>query len=116
MAKREKPYQWGTCEKCNGPKDMYYETWCPKCDKPEPEVAVTLNLIKCLKYVATQLEDEIFEKSVWKILCDRYEIRNDSFFTFYLGTTEDEKLNLFIKKVKEYWDIKDDGVLMEVSW
>ena len=109
-------YRWGTCQVCKGPLDMYYGTWCPSCDKPEPlvEQKGAYALIPLLEHMNVVTEDDEFRERVWDYLCERYdyEFRNDSYLEIDL---DDDGLSEEFKQIKATWNL-NSTVLTWVSW
>lgn len=107
------------CEKCGKPMDMYYNPWCPRCDKPEIRTVQVLNFIQALRHLEAigyyGIKDRIGE-----ILVDR--LHNDSYID-YAFPEEDEVDGEYL--TKEMFDdlmvLKNtfglgDSIVFEVSW
>lgn len=71
------------CTKCSKPLQVYYGTWCPRCDKPEIKTVPTLNLLRVLYHIEA-IGHPGFKDRVWGNLCDTGSIKgNDSVFELY---------------------------------
>lgn len=130
------------CKKCGGDLDMYYEPWCPACDKPEAKSVRVLNFIKCLRHIAAITNDKDtgsysdnsrksgYETRVWEHLDEQIK-GNDSYFKWEPGydyefcyvyrgdgkPDDDGVLNADLKLLADTFDIDHNhGVVFEVSW
>ena len=57
------------CEKCNQPKQMYYELFCPRCEKPKIETKQFYNLFKCMYHIEA-IGNPGFKKRFWDNISD----------------------------------------------
>jgi hypothetical protein len=106
------------CPKCKNPMEVYYGIWCPRCDKPEAKLEPKLNLIQCLRYLEANGHEGIRDR-VWNYVRD--SLKNDT--GFYMFFPSDEERQEYSEQelsdldlIKSTWDIKDNSVLMWVSW
>ena len=104
------------CSVCNKPKEMYYEPWCPRCEKPEFKTIRTLNLIQALEHVAVvkgESRDPLrgYPRRFKTQLFDTYGYSNDSFFTYFFG---DEELDPEPRDADSAQFVRDEKLLMEV--
>ena len=106
------------CPTCGKKKKIYYGEWCPKCEKPELEVIAHLNFIKCLDYLEANGNAGI-KSRLWDYCLD--DLENDKSFTLSLELYEDEEdadpqIVADLKLIQTVWDIKEDSIVMDVSW
>jgi len=106
------------CPTCNKPKQMYYQPWCPRCEKPEFETIKVLNLLQCLSHIESigGLNNDYMSH----IIYDRYEYSNDTYFIFYpinddARVDEDEKFLEVYDALVDTFGIKEK-ILFWVSW
>lgn len=115
----------GNCNKCGDKLQMYYRPWCPKCDKPQLNSHLVLNLIQALDHIGVVTNDEGYKRRMWSVLIDLEIIRtNDSYEKWWLNETDEEwddytftkqnvkDINLF----NETFDLIGKQVLLEISW
>lgn len=108
------------CEKCGKPLEMYYNPWCPRCDKPQIRLVPTLNMIQCLEHLeAVWYGRSGIKQRVMDHFMDYY--RNDTTFIMAFPMDEDrEDMDPQIVKdldlIKAVWQIEEDFIAMEVSW
>lgn len=116
--------RWGNCSKCGGENDMYYTPWCPRCDKPEPQITKTLNLIKSLRYLEANGYPGIKDR-LWSYFLDDIVDGggNDSIIKLNFDIDEyrlkgydeedREKIKMFLKAFR---DTFETDIQFEVSW
>ena len=108
-----------TCTACGGEKDAYYGWWCPVCEKPEPEVVKTYNLIKILKYVEASTLDDGYYDRMWSQLCDALEFSNDTIVSWHFPEAEydSEEFVADTNKLREIFNLTDDSsIQVDISW
>ena len=117
------------CPICNRPKEMYYEPWCPRCEKPMLHAELTLNLMQALRHMEAighqGVKDRLWD---WIVIGDDTEKplrRNDS--TFYLEFPPPEEKTMYedeytlqqladLDLMKEIFGIEGRTVLVHLSW
>ena len=99
------------CEKCNQPKKMYYELFCPRCQKPGIETREFYNLFRCMYHIEA-IGNPRYKERLWdKISMDIQG--NDSFYEIYREwDPEDEDIKLLF----DTFDIKEDSMTFYISW
>lgn len=113
---------WGTCDKCGHELEMYYNKFCPMCDKPEVEVVKTLNLMRVLYYMEARHSG--FKDRFWNWFIEAYDFSNDTTiyfnFNYFDGesdlTAERRLIRLYLYAIKKEFDIKENGIYFEISW
>jgi hypothetical protein len=119
VKKETEEYKWGTCEECAKPLDMYYNTWCPNCQKPSFEITRNgesfLNIIKILIYAQSQLEIEDIYSDFWHYINDDFDNNSYSKLSLLEGDYP-EDLHITVKFIKKEWDLTGDDVLIFSSW
>lgn len=117
----ELKYRWGTCDKCQGPMDMYYVKWCPYCDKPEtkphPNGQQAIVLLKAMKYAETHLGIDNLYDDFWDYILEKYpDFSNDTFISLDLI---DKEAPDFIQKtlsfIRKEWDLGEETMVW-ISW
>lgn len=99
------------CEKCNQPKKMYYQLFCPRCDKPELETRSFYNLFRCMYYIEAN-GNPGYKERLWDYLVEDVQ-GNDSYIEIWREQGDD---NEDIKLLFDRFDIKDETYLFYVSW
>lgn len=109
------------CPKCKQPMEMYYEPWCPRCDKPQRKTVQMLNLIQCLEHIEATNHRPGYKRRVWSLMVEY--VNNDTIIPWiYLGEYLDEydltpMLREDIDLFNDTFDIKpNDEIYMEISW
>ncbi len=110
------------CPTCGNEMYMYYNLWCPYCDKPVRKQITVLNLIQCLVYIEKVKSMPDYKRRVLNILND-YEFitGNDVYLQWPYAENEDfgfdnEELE-DIKLINETFNIQpNEKVFMEISW
>lgn len=113
---------WGTCDKCGHALWMYYEKFCPMCDKPEVEVIKILNLMRVLYYMEARHSG--FKQRFWNWFIDAYDFSNDTTIRFDFNcfdgaedlTAEERLIRLYLRAIQKEFDIKENGIRFEISW
>lgn len=103
------------CKKCSQEKEMYYGLWCPRCDVPEIVVTKELNFIQALEHLEA-IGHKGIKGRLWEYATQFYSFSNDSLFWMHLEKVEFEQINKDLELIKKTWDIKEDGINMNVSW
>lgn len=109
------------CEICGQEKQMYYQPWCAKCEKPTIQLRRTLNFLQCLEHLEANGHQGIKER-VWNYYADLGYFQNNTTFTLHFPEAGDDRdgLPVFLLAdldlIKETWGIEEDHVEMEVSW
>ena len=93
--------------------------------KPEIKTEYVLDFLDCLYY----LENDLNHTGIKEFMWEQYEdnLKNDSYFQLDLDPTEYEyddkelqektdRLNKYLKLIKDTWDIKTNSILMGVCW
>ena len=105
----------GTCQRCNGPLEMYFSPWCPSCDKPKLEPFEALNLIKALRYL--EVNNPGIKDRLMGAFGDAGYTRNDTYTHIPLGEdffgdgTEGD-----LAVLREAFGLTKDGAIFEISW
>lgn len=109
------------CKKCNNPKSMYYQPWCPRCDKPKIQKLEVINLIQVLEHLEA-VGNKGFKDRMWRKLCDNEIIRgNDSYSVLYFPRKKDCAEDFGEQYYNDLLLIKDtfglgESVLVNISW
>ena len=99
------------CEKCNQPKEMYYELFCPRCDKPEIETKKFYNLFRCMYYIEAN-GNLGYKERLWDYIVNDIQ-GNDSFIELYNNDVDGHK---DIKLLFDIFNIKEESMTFYVSW
>ena len=97
--------------------DMYYDLWCPRCDKPPIKTLEYINLIKMLVYL--EVKKPGIRKRVWDSISESIWGNDTTVFLNFGEEMQDcisgnlkEDYELIIKEYPE----AEDGMMFEVSW
>lgn len=110
------PHTNVVCEKCGDEKEVYYDLWCPVCEKPELKPIQTLNLIQALRHVraVSGLDYHNRDTKDWHWFCENCNFTNDSYVHW---APYDQELPPSFEKLVELFNIdREDGVIFHISW
>jgi len=114
------------CDKCNMPKEVWGDIWCPRCDAPIPDKILVMDFVKSLIHLES-LGSKDFKKKVWDyVVKSNNDFRNDSYIELNLPTNsnrsdwDDDRYKCgkitfeYLVKLSELVDFK--YVIWYISW
>jgi hypothetical protein len=104
------------CKECGTQKEVYYVTYCPKCDiqKIIKDRHNSIAIIPVLDYGEDYVDG--FDKDVvWDQIRKNDQVRNDVYIDYYLGNNVgDNMLRKVFDELKVLYE--NDTVFLSISW
>jgi hypothetical protein len=107
------------CNLCGKPREMYYQPWCPRCDKPQAQFLTAFNFVQCLRHLEVKGNEGIKDR-IWRHF--EHQIHNDCYLNLWIPS-ESEAKEYHEQSVKDLWLLADtfglkkgDATLFRVSW
>lgn len=103
------------CVICGNAKEMYYEWWCPTCNKPQKKPVQVLNALQAFRYIEKITGDTNYKDRMMALFCEYRLIDNDSYI-LCPDSVEDE-INPDLELLRKTFGIcLNDYVLLHFSW